>query len=259
MNWLEKTPRQIVNSLGDYEGGKINLTDEAVERFRSKSPFVGVGRVLGQGDWAASTSEYGSATMVVNDDWVVKSPMGKRVTEVSIHDELPWNKERVSALKEVSPETSFVVADNGYGAQIMTVQKRVKGARPLCDVAVRELLGDEQRVSRILEIADVVLEDSRKAGSYDLSGLHRRGRIVKRLTNTCPIYSDNVLMDKNGEVFLVDNVPRVLNKYKETLRGRGAKAYCYLMSNMWSLAIKIMAKFAERSVKKPILEAENVL
>jgi len=214
----ELTPNSFVDGrmgpklLADKTVGISTVTNtELMDDIVSRVPFQFCGRregridshIVGTGDWAGGRSKEGSAVMELGD-WVVKLPLGD--TERDSHVwAVGWNH-MISKLASVSVPTFVVEAEvDGWGSKPVVVQKRVDG-QPLCNTPWSQIL-QTQTLEDVKHIIVAAREVYRDTNTVDVWGQKFGNKWVSRAASFIPFLSDNIMVDKEGRAYLVDNTP----------------------------------------------------
>lgn len=166
--------------------------------------------VVGCGDWGRGRSGGGSVVLG-NGENVIKMHLG----EIMGRRPLIWaaQKDKISKMfADVSPPTLVMVVDGSDGPKPAIVQKQIIG-NPIYKASLKEIwapevTGDLAKIVKLMRLA--LKEDI----FPDISGLRLKSghRIIDKLLVLCPIFSDNIMVDRNNRIWLVDNVPEIRQK-----------------------------------------------
>ena len=205
---MEKTPRELAGCLISQKGCPENMAQPRLPLATQNQELVGCG------DWGRMRSTDGSAVFRA-DGWVTKIPMGELRLEP-----VGWatqNKTMIDAHGgDISPKTMVIIADNGSGPAPFIIQKEIDGV-PICDTPLIQLATKPQLWTELRAIIQKSREVLDQTHCTDLSGLRWNNRLISRLSMLIPIFSDNIMVDKDNHVWLTDNTPDSSHKVRDKM------------------------------------------
>lgn len=196
----ENTPNDLFSPVIK---DKPSLPPASLEKVNKGLPFAEKkGELLGTGDWLHRKSSEGAATIGLNDKLVAKIPVGEIKRD-------PWEwaktiKRSIDHFAEVSPPTSVIIArvDNEQPKPVI-IQTRVEGP-VLSDVTFSKLF-DLKTLEGIDKILALKREWYKKETAYDFFGQKVSSNFAMLLFSSIPFFSDNVLVNQEGQPTFVDN------------------------------------------------------
>lgn len=198
--FLERSPN---NLLGKTVRSKPQANLDAVKASIENLPidFEGV-EILGTGNWRFDRSSMGSVVLAAENSCVVKVPLGK--IDQPAFDWAKCMQSSINHFSSVSPKTEVVIskADNDQPKPII-IQERVYG-KCLCDTPLNNLL-ERNTLAGIKNILFKVRSWYQEKRSCDISGQDFVDNRITRIIKFFPFFSDNMMLDGEGKVWLVDN------------------------------------------------------
>lgn len=204
--FLERTSNQFINTLvpNTILNKEVHNMD-TVESAVSTLPFLPsmYSGVIGVGDYKHTRSSGGSCTLDYGEKGVVKLSLGVHCDDVFLKSKKMM--ESVRYFEDVAPKTEVIISKADAGiVKTVVIQEKILGI-PVCNTPIKKLLS----LNALYGMRKIVTKMNKwyeMTNCYDLCGQKSSRTVLGKLLQYIPFFSDNMMIDKEKNVYLADNV-----------------------------------------------------